>query len=67
VTAELHCPICHEALTMVSRRQDYFCGPCHTAVCLDDETCYVYQIGLDKSFTVSASTLAHPSVEASSA
>jgi hypothetical protein len=45
---------------MVSSRQDYFCGPCHTAVCLDGETSYVYQLGVDQSFCVATQTLHRP-------
>lgn len=57
----LYCPFCGDRLTMVSRRQDYFCGPCHAAVCLDGETSYVYRMGLDQSFCIATQTLLQPS------
>jgi hypothetical protein len=42
---------------MVSRRQDYFCGPCHTAVCLDGETSYVYRLDLDETCRIATNNL----------
>jgi hypothetical protein len=59
--------MCRARLTMVSRRQDYFCGPCHTAVCLDGDTCYVYQIEPDRSFEVATSALLSPELDANAA